>query len=398
MMIDEAMVPLIISGLSGEEEPTDAYLLADELVDELVATEDYEIDPKNISISLTSRGRFKSHALLKDRSVSTLTRPWTKYVENALLANNRFLRDQHYVLRDGEVQIVDQNTGRIFADRTWRDGLHQAVEAKEGVEVRPSQQSTNRITRQRFFGFYERVAGLTGTVTDSADEIQYFYNLDVVQIPTNVQCKRQQLRSRFFASNQAKHEAIVQSVRECHDRRQPVLVGTTTIDESRRISALLSSQEIVHCVLNGVQDEDEAVIISRAGRAGSVLVATNMAGRGTDIKPCREAKSGGGLHVIAAQHATSPRIDRQLVGRSARQGDPGSCQYFASAEDELIAKYSPELAKRIAADVDATGESPQDYSREIAPLQRRVEALHFDMRKRSVQSDAWMDQLRETLH
>jgi len=398
VMIDEAMVPLIISGEGSANESVEAYRIANDIAAELIEDVHYEIDPRSKSITLTTAGRTEAHRCWDRRSIPSLVRPWTKYIENALQANIRFQRDQHYVLKDGTVQIVDQNTGRIFSDRTWRDGLHQAVEAKEAVEIQPSEQSVSRITRQRFFNFYERVGGLTGTITESRDEIQHFYNLGVVQIPTNVPCNRVYLPARYFATNRAKRAAIADSVKELHEKRRPVLVGTTTIEESLALSEVLSGAQISHLVLNGMQDDEEAGIISRAGHAGTVLVATNMAGRGTDIKPCEEAKSLGGLHVIAAQHALSPRIDRQLVGRAARQSDPGSCQYFASAEDELISNHDPALEKSMVASADANGECIRDFSDDIARLQSRIEAAAFESRRKSVQSDYWFDQIRETLH
>ena len=398
VMIDEAMVPLIISGPTCGDEPTAAYLLANQIIDQLTEGEDFTIDSRKSTITLTMVGKSRIHAALRERPVPELLRPWSRYIENALQAHHHFRRDEHYVVVDGEVQIVDQNTGRIFADRTWRDGLHQAVEAKEAVQIRPSQQSTSRITRQRFYGFYDRLCGLTGTISESAEEIRHFYGLQIVPIPTNVPCLREQLPTRFFADNDAKLQAVADSAAAFHSRRQPVLIGTTTIAQSHQISDLLNHQSTPHLVLNGVQDEDEAKIVSQAGVAGSVLVATNMAGRGTDIKPCPEALSLGGLHVIATEHALSPRIDRQLVGRAARQGNPGSCQFFVSAQDELISKYAPQLADRMISAADANGHCDCDLSADITKLQRRIEAKHFEMRKLNVQSDVWFDKVRETLH
>ncbi len=398
VMIDEAMVPLIISGAAAGEESDEAYLLADGLIEQLIEAEDFTVDARRSTIALTSEGKSKIHATFHDRSVPELIRPWSRYIENALQAHHRFQRDQHYVVVDGEVRIVDQNTGRIFSDRTWRDGLHQAVETKEGVQIRPSEQSTSRITRQRFFGFYDRLSGLTGTISESATEIRHFYGLEIDSIPTNVPCLREQFPTRYFADNEAKYQAIVKSVDELHSRGQPVLIGTTTIQQSHQIAAALSRQSIPHSVLNGVQDDEEASIIAQAGVAGSVLVATNMAGRGTDIKPCPEALQRGGLHVIATEHALSSRIDRQLVGRAARQGNPGSCQFFVSAEDELLTRYAPKLADKLLAHADQDGHCNCDISAEISKLQHRIEAAHFEMRKLSVQSDVWFDQVREALH
>jgi preprotein translocase subunit SecA len=398
VMIDEAMVPLIISGPTCEDEPTEAYLLANQIIDQLSEGDDFTIDSRKSTITLTIVGKSRIHAALRDRRVPELLRPWSRYIENALQAHHHFRRDQHYVVVDDEIQIVDQNTGRIFADRTWRDGLHQAVEAKEAVPIRPSQQSTSRITRQRFYGFYDRLCGLTGTIRESAEEIRHFYGLHIVPIATNAPCLRKQLPTRFFADSDVKLQAVADSAAAFHSRRQPVLIGTTTIAQSHQISDRLNAQSIPHRMLNGVQDEDEAKIVSQAGAAGSVLVATNMAGRGTDIKPCPAALSLGGLHVIATEHALSKRIDRQLVGRAARQGNPGSCQFFVSAEDELISKYAPQLAERMISTADQNGHCDSALSEQISKLQHRIEAMHFELRKLSVQSDVWFDKVRETLH
>ena len=398
VMIDEAMVPLVISEFNGDPESGDAYRLADEAIGDFVEDEHYEIDIRSTAISLTKNGKQRSHEFLRRKRTPELVRPWHQYVLNALQAHYRFQRDQHYVVVDGEVQIVDQNTGRIFPDRTWRDGLHQAVEAKEQVVVNPPQRSNARITRQRFFGFYDRVGGLTGTIAESAVEIQHFYGLDIQTIQPNVPNQRETIATRFFADHLAKVDAIVQSTAKYFQSRQPVLIGTTTIHQSKLVSQQLQSAGVPHQVLNGVQDQEESEIIASAGHAGSVLVATNMAGRGTDIKPCDEAIQNGGLHVIAFEHAKSKRIDRQLVGRAARQGNPGSCQFFVSADDDLLIRFAPKLSEQLRQRKTDNGEVDLDITQQIADLQDLIEASEFALRQKSVRGDKWLDRVRSTLH
>lgn len=398
VMIDEAMVPLVLSGQPVAEETDEAFRLAHTIACSLEIDVDFVIDPDSSRITLLPEIRDRIHKVILGKNLRHLVRPWTRYVENALYAIHNLQRNVHYVLQEGEVQLVDRNTGRIFPDRTWRDGLHQAVEAKEDVAIRPNDFSTTRITRQRFFGFYDRIGGLTGTASEGAAELNHFYQLDVIDVPTHRPCARKLLPTRFFRTATEKHQAIADSVREYHARRQPLLIGTTTIEQSCELSKLLADIPIPHVILNGVQDESEADVISAAGQAGAVTVATNMAGRGTDIKPSEESIALGGLHVIATEHSTSARIDRQLIGRSARQGDPGSCQYFVSAEDELLTKYAPGLAAKIVSNAGDTGECRIDFSKEISQLQTQIEERQFLARRRVVQSDAWFDHIRKSLH
>lgn len=398
VMIEEAAVPLVLSSRAGDAESERPYLLAQQLAVELTAQRDYQVDRRALRVVLLPPARATVHRWLRGRNVPALVRPWTKYVENALHANHLLERDEHYVVRDQQVQIVDQNTGRIFADRTWRDGLHQAVEAKEGLPVRPSDSSTARITRQRFFQLYDRVSGLTGTAQEAKDELHYFYQLRVVPLPTHQPCRRRRLRTRFFATTDAKLKAIVDSVQQHYDTRQPVLIGTRTIRQSRLVSRQLEARGVPHVVLNGTQDPSEAEIVRQAGQAGAVTVATNMAGRGTDIVPSSQALQLGGLHVIAAEQGESRRVDRQLAGRAARQGNPGSCQCFVSAEDDLIDQHDAQLARRLRRSADQQGECREDFSADIDRLQSRVERLQFENRKKLVQSDAWFDSVRETLN
>jgi preprotein translocase subunit SecA len=398
VMIDEAMVPLVLSGQPVAEETDEAFRLAHDIAVSLEVDQDFMIDTDSAQIGLSTDTRERIHKAMHGMNLRQLVRPWNRYVENALYAIHNLHPDVHYVVQDDEVQLVDRNTGRIFPDRTWRDGLHQAVETKEGVTIRPNDFSTTRITRQRFFRFYDRVGGLTGTASEGAAELNHFYGLEVVDIPTHRPCVRKRLPARFFATTEAKYAAIVRSVCQFHARKQPVLVGTNTIQQSYQLSTLLGAVPLQHVILNGVQDETEAEIIGVAGHAGAVTVATNMAGRGTDIKPTQESISLGGLHVIATEHSTSTRIDRQLIGRSARQGDPGSCQHFVSAEDELLTKYAPGLARKITSAADSDGECRLDFSSEISRLQSQIEERQFVARKKVVQSDAWFDNIRKALH
>ncbi|MEO1524760.1 MAG: hypothetical protein AAFX06_04955 [Planctomycetota bacterium] len=396
VLIDEAMTPLVLAGAKIDEKAAIGYRLAHQLIQHLVAGRDFTRDGDRFVLSVDTKSQI--HSWLRHQRPPKLYRPWSQYVENALHASLRLERDRHYVVKDDKVQIVDQNTGRIFADRSWSEGLHQAVEAKEGIEIRQEEISNARITRQRFFRLYNRVAGLTGTATDAAEELEHFYKLSVIVVPTNVPCRRERLPTRFFSTVEAKYSSICESVREHHLRGQPVLIGTTTIDQTRQIATRLAALSVPHAVLNGLQDADEAGIIAQAGQSAAVTVATNMAGRGTDIQPCPEALQLGGLHVIAIEHAQSRRIDRQLQGRSARQGDPGSCQFFASAEDELIAQHESKLAKRICESADPSGQCMASFEAEIEQLQRQLESSAFQQRRHAVQCDEWFDSVRKTLH
>lgn len=396
VLIDEATVPLVLSARLPGKAASDAYVLANEAIQLLEPGVDFPDDPED-PIKLTPNASARMHAWLKGRSVPALLRPWAKYIENALHATHRLKRDQQYVVQDSEVRIVDQNTGRIFEDRSWRDGLHQAVEAAEGVAIRPDDASSARVTRQRFYQLYERVAGLTGTASDGRKELKHFYKLDVVPIATNKPNQRQMLPSRFFATAEARTRAVAESAMQVHATGRPVLIGTPTIEQSLAVSAELDRLGLAYVLLNGIQDHSEADLVGAAGKQGSIMVATNMAGRGTDIKPSKQALQSGGLHVIATEFAMSRRVDRQLAGRAARQGDPGSCQFFASADDGLL-EHEPSIAGRIVGSADNSGESTRNFEAEIAALQVRMEQENFQARLKFVQSDAWFDSVRQALN
>jgi preprotein translocase subunit SecA len=306
-------------------------------------------------------------------------------------------RDIDYVIQDGKVALVDQHTGRIFPERKWRDGLHQAIEIREGAELTAETNSFARISRQRFFKMYQQGTGMTGTASDAVDEFKAFFSLPVVPIPLNQPSRRIVMPSRLFADETSKLRAIVDDAILRTNQGQPVLIGTRTVSQSQDLSSLLNTRKASHELLNGIQDADEAAVIQSAGRSGVITVATNMAGRGTDIKLDADARDAGGLHVIAAEPNRSRRVDRQLIGRTARQGDPGSCQLFAAADDELVDEFASPLAKRIRRNATASGEAKLDADSILLSAQQRAEAMDFKRRQRLMQHDRWIDGVLQTL-
>ncbi|QDS89525.1 preprotein translocase subunit SecA [Rosistilla ulvae] len=400
VLIDEANTPLILSGqehaMRQASSDPEAYRVADILAQELQPEEDFSLDPVDRKISFTPTGWFRIHEHFAKANPLRLARAWSCYVENALRARQIFRRDVDYVVRDGEIQIVDQNTGRIHPERSWRNGLHQAVQTKERVAVVPEQQTQARITRQRFIGQYDSICGLTGTAQAAARELKDFYRLSVVSVPTHRPCHRFGLPSRHFSNLQTKHASIVAEIRARHANGGPMLVGTRTIAESRTLSAALHNCGIPHRTLNGIQDEAEADLIAIAGQPGAITIATNMAGRGTDIALTDASRARGGLHVIATEHHPCARVDRQLIGRAARQGDPGSYQFFVSAEDEIF-QHAPQLAESISARCSGAPEAQHDFSTEIARLQNDLENQAYQRRTQLTRADQWLDRVLETV-
>ena len=314
--------------------------MADQLASRLELDKDYTIKLPEKSIEVNEKALNACHDAIEHRDLS-LSRPWRLYIRNAVRAQQILHRNVDYVVDDDEVKIVDQYTGRIFDDRTWQDGLHQAVEAKEKLVIKSAPPSVARITRQRYFQRYDQLAGLTGTARQIEFEFNEVYRSQVVCIPTNLPCIRTVEASRFFADREAKIEAVVQSTLDRHRTGQPVLVGTRNIEESKAVYEKLISKGTSAVVLNGLQDKEEADIIAVAGQKGAITIATNMAGRGTDIHIPQECLGLGGLHVVGFSPNDSYRIDRQLAGRSARQGRPGSVQFFVAADDETLQMYAP---------------------------------------------------------
>lgn len=395
VLVDEATMPLILSSSAGNEATPEVYALARQVADELRVDDDYTLDSTDKRLALTEEGWVESHASLNDRRLP-LARPWSKYVLNALRAKLLLERDVDYVVLNGKVQIIDQHTGRIHPERSWRDGLHQAIETKEATEVTAESASDARVTRQRYFQLYDTIAGMTGTAIGVEQELKSFYGLMTVVIPTHRPCLRNTQKLRSFREDSCRNEAIVRETVEMNQQGRPVLVGTRTIRHSLRLSERLRESGLPHRVLNGVQDEEEASIVAQAGHFQAVTIATNMAGRGTDIRLEPASHKAGGLHVIGAEHNLSSRVDRQLAGRAARQGNPGSCRFFAAADDEIFA-HDTQLAETIRARADGSGEFHQDLAHEVAAIQSQAELKHFEQRRQMVARDYWLDEILKTL-
>jgi len=395
VMIDEAATPLVISGGEANIENPKPFLIAREFAANLTENDDFEIKLNTKEIKLKDQVSARCHEALQGKRYG-LKRPWTTYITNAIRAQRILQRNIDYVVRDEAIAIVDQNTGRIFDDRTWQDGLHQAVACKEGLVIKGAPTSFARVTRQRYLQLYPHLAGFTGTASAVSNEFREVYSTFVFPVPTNLPNKRIHHPTRFFSNEEAKMNAIADSVLQIHQTGQPILIGARTINESNQVHELLLQRNFPSTVLNGIQNEEEAEIIASAGHAGKVTIATNMAGRGTDIKPDQAALKNGGLFVIGISPNMSTRIDRQLAGRAARQGDPGCCQFFAAASDEVIQVHDPRLGDRIVSHCDANGESRRDFSQSLAQLQNRLETKFAEQRRQMVLNDRWMDKVRES--
>ena len=304
-------------------------------------------------------------------------------IENALTAKYGFLRGRDYVVVDEEVVIVDESTGRIMEGRKWQDGLHQAVEAKERAPITAATGQAAKITVQSFYREYIHLAGMTGTAVQAAKELKRTYDLKVTPIPTHRPEIREACQTNVFATADAKRNAIVKNIQQLHETGRAVLIGTPSVEASEALSELLNEHEISHTILNAVKHAEEAEIVRLAGQPGAVTIATNMAGRGTDIKLHKDVLAAGGLHVLATEFHSSSRIDRQLIGRCSRQGDPGTYQFWLSLEDELLRMYTPAALKRLkrGARPNADGELPQRWVGVFHRAQRRLEKMHLRQRK-----------------
>ncbi len=392
VMIDEATTPLILSGPTADgADCSEIYRAAMTVAEQMEPEQDYLLDARRSGIHVTASGAERAHAVGKTAAGHGAQHPWLQYVEQALRAKLLLKRDVDYVIQDDQVMLVDDKTGRIFADRSWRDGLRQAVETREGVTITAENRSLARISRQRYLRLYDGLCGLTGTATGVEREYWQVYRLPVVTVPLRTPSRRRFLPTRFFASGDAKWSAIVGEVQAIHRTGQPILVGTRTIQDSQLLADKLTSLAVPFQLLNGRQDADEAEVVALAGQMGAVTVATNMAGRGTDIKLGSGVSEMGGLHVIGCEPHESTRVDRQLVGRCARQGDPGSCRLYVSAEDPLIADHSPGLARRIARLAQADGEVHVDLSGDLARLQKRMEKRGYALRRQLFARDHWLE-------
>ena len=411
VMIDEATTPLILAAASdGPAANAATYIAARAVADQLESGRDYVVDLAAGFAALTAAGE-RRLASLGPPARAGLERPWARYVEQALAARHLFRRDVHYVAMKGELRIVDSGTGRIFTDRTWRDGLHQALQAKEGLEITAEARSLARITRQRYLGLYRHLCGMTGTAREAEDELAAIYDLDTAVIPTHRPSRGQLWPTRVFASRESKEQAIANETERLHRLGRPVLVGAATIEASERLASLLSRRGLACQLLNGRQDAEEAAVVAEAGRVGAITVATNMAGRGTDIKLDPAAVQAGGLHVIVAELQESSRVDRQLIGRAARQGDPGSAQRFLAASDSLLVRHDPALANAIAdcrANAEAeplsdgqggewSGLALRRFVQRLDTLQRKMESARRQQRQDLFQQDDWREEILRDL-
>jgi preprotein translocase subunit SecA len=396
VLVDEARTPLIISGRSDQAPEKEMYETALAMIAELGEGEDFAIEGGERHVRLTAKGKQKLTAAAEHLpGVFRGTRRREELATQALVATHVFKRDIHYLVRDEKVQIIDESTGRILPDRSWEQGLHQMVEAKEGCPLTSQQTSVARMTYQRFFRRYLRLAGMTGTAHEIAPELWSVYRLPVVKVPTNRPVKRRDLGEAVFATMAEKWRAVAERVREIHRTGQPVLVGTRSVGASEELSRLLTAAGLKHQLLNARQDKEEAEIVAQAGQPGAITVATNMAGRGTDIKLAKGVDARGGLHVIATELHESRRIDRQLFGRSGRQGDPGAFEAIVSLEDELSRVYLKglplTLARRLVG--DGRGVSQALLRRLVRYAQARAEASQAAIRRELLTMDEQLGDL-----
>lgn len=400
ILIDEARTPLIISAPA--EESTNKYMQYAQLITHLTPEMDYTIDEKHRAAAITETGIVKLEKLLGVENIYT-EKGFEKvhHLEQALKAQAIFKKDIDYIVRDGEVMIVDEFTGRVLPGRRYSDGLHQAIEAKEGVAVKRESKTLATITFQNFFRLFKKIAGMTGTAVTEAEEFAKIYKLETMVIPTHKKVVRADKNDFIYRSVQGKFEAVAKLIKELYEKGQPVLVGTISIEKSEYLSTLLTRQGVPHNVLNAKQHEREAEIVAQAGQKGTVTIATNMAGRGTDIKLGEEVKDLGGLYIIGTERHESRRIDNQLRGRSGRQGDPGASQFYVSVEDDLMRLFGGDKIKRMMTVLNVPEDMPIEnrlISNAIESSQRRVEGYNFDVRKHILEYDDVMNKHREIIY
>jgi preprotein translocase subunit SecA len=436
ILIDEARTPLIISGAS--EESTDTYYVVDRVIPRLKPEEHYTIDEKMRTVSLTEEGVTRVEQLL---GVENLYDPRNilllHHANQGLRAHTLFKRDVDYVVKDGEVIIVDEFTGRLMPGRRWSDGLHQAVEAKENVKIESENQTLATITFQNYFRMYKKLSGMTGTADTESVEFKEIYHLDVVVIPTNQPMIRIDNHDVVYKTEDEKFDAVIQEIQDCHERGQPVLVGTVSIEKSERVAEKLKKTSVKHYVLNAKNHEREAEFVAQAGRFGAVTISTNMAGRGTDIvlggnpefmaaaeagtkeptdpnfqaalakyvEQCKGEREkvleAGGLHILGTERHESRRIDNQLRGRSGRQGDPGSSRFYMSLEDDLLRIFGADRLKGLMGRIGMEDNEPIEHrwiSRAIENAQKKVESHNFDIRKHLLEYDDVMNKQREVVY
>ena len=400
ILIDEARTPLLISGPS--EGDTRLYGVANNVVPKLTKDKHFTVDEKSHTTMLTDEGVTEIQKILHiDNLFDLAHNELLHHLNQSLRAHNLFHRDVNYVIKDGAVIIVDEFTGRLKEGSRWSDGLHQAVEAKEGVKIKSENQTLASITFQNFFKLYDKLAGMTGTADTEAEEFNKIYNLEVVVVPTNLPIARIDEADVIYATRAGKIKAVGDLIIELNKKNQPVLVGTISIESSETISKALTANGIKHEVLNAKQHEREAQIIAAAGQPGAVTIATNMAGRGTDIKLTPETKAAGGLFIIGTERHESRRIDNQLRGRSGRQGDPGGSKFFLSLEDDLMRIFGSDRIKKIMGTLGMNDDEPIEHkmiTNAIAKAQKKVESHNFEIRKHLLDFDNVMNEQRRVIY
>ena len=413
ILIDEARTPLIISGPTNRT--LDGYIKADEVARQLTrgepadpsvpgskATGDFVVDEKNRTILITEAGISKAEKLFGVENLYDLNNAiLSHHLDQALKAHNLFEKDVHYVVRDGQVVIVDEFTGRLSEGRRFSEGLHQALEAKEKVKIQEESQTLADTTYQNYFRMYNKLAGMTGTAQTEATEFSQIYKLDVISIPTNLPIKRVDANDLIYKTQAEKFKAVIDEIKKANEKGQPVLVGTASIERSEALHELLVKAKIAHSVLNAKNHEKEAEIIAQAGAKGAVTIATNMAGRGVDIRIDDEVRALGGLYIIGTERHESRRIDNQLRGRAGRQGDPGESRFFLSLEDNLLRIFGSDKIKNI---MDRLGLKDGEHiesrmvSRAVENAQKKVESLHFESRKHILEYDDVANEQRKTIY
>ena len=400
ILIDEARTPLIISGPG--EKSTELYHVLAKVVPKLKETEDYTIDEKARTVAPTASGIAKAEKMLGVTNLyDSENIELSHHFNQALRARGLMKCDRDYVVKDGEVVIVDEFTGRLMFGRRYSDGLHQSIEAKEGVKVERESQTLASITFQNYFRMYKKLSGMTGTAKTEEAEFRKIYNLDVILIPTNKVVSRIDLPDVIYKTTRAKYRAVVEAIVERHAKGQPLLVGTTSIVLSQEVSSMLTKKNVEHNVLNAKYHEMEAQIISQAGQMGAVTIATNMAGRGTDIVLGEGVAEIGGLHIIGTERHESRRIDNQLRGRAGRQGDPGSSHFYLSLEDDLMRLFGSDNIATIMDKLGMEEDEPIEHgliSRSIEQAQKKVEGRNFDIRKHVLEYDDVMNQQRTVIY
>jgi preprotein translocase subunit SecA len=400
ILVDEARTPLIISGMP--ETAADVYYRFAAIVPRLKSGEDYEVDEKKQQVAPTESGVEKvEKALGIENLYDDVNTNLVNHLNQALRAQTLFHKDDEYIVTDGQVYIVDEFTGRVLEGRRYSEGLHQAIEAKEGVEIKEENQTVATITIQNFFRMYDKLSGMTGTAATEADEFMHTYKMEVVSIPTHKEMIRDDKDDLVYKTEKSKHKAVVEDIVERNKQGQPILVGTVSVDVSERLSALLGRRGIQHNVLNAKQHEREAEIIAEAGERGAVTIATNMAGRGTDIKLGEGVPELGGLYVLGTERHEARRIDNQLRGRSGRQGDPGESRFYLSFEDELLRLFGGQRMQGIIERIGLEEEVPIEagmISNSVRRAQEQVESRNFQIRKRILEYDDVLNKQREVIY